>query len=125
MSEFLTYFNITIYKLRCIFVQIYGMKVRIEDQRIVYRLNETERDLLQENKSVSVKLSIGGEDIAYVLLLDKECKSLNYSYSKGIFTLHFPSAYLDRWESEKIGFEEKVDDLYLVVEKDLKRSKKR
>lgn len=108
-----------------ILVENLGMKVRIEDQRIVFRLSDVERDILKDVGIIGVETSFGEDRLKYQLLLNEDVKTIGYSFNNGIFSLVFPLIYLERWEDEKIGFEEEINGLKLIVEKDLKRSKKR
>lgn len=105
------------------------MKVRIEDQQIVFRLSEEERLQFVQDRKMEVKLNLGKKSLAFVIALDGKKKAMNFKYKKNTFTVLIPDYYMDKWTKLKVGFEEVIElpneeELELIVEKDLRRSKK-
>lgn len=106
------------------------MKVRIADQRIVFRLNDTEREQLLKDGEISVRLTFLSTILKFTLLLNDKVDSLMLNYEQDNLLVNIPNAYMDKWNEVKIGFDETHTfpdgkAINIVIEKDLKRSKTR
>ena len=106
------------------------MKVRIGDQRIVFRLNDDEKDELIAIGFKRVTLEFPLKTFYFVLKVDHESSSLVISESDNCIEIGIPMSYLKMWDEVNVGFNEAVNlssgkQMNIIVEKDLKRSKRR
>ena len=106
------------------------MKVRLEDQRIVFRLNEEERKELLKTEFIDVKIDLGIEELIFSLTLSNNVNALTLDYSQGHTNILMPYSFMEEWDDVKVGFEDDLQfengkTLRVLIEKDLKRSKKR
>jgi hypothetical protein len=106
------------------------MKVRIADQQIVFRLNEEEKNKFVQDRKIEVILNLRKKTLGYALELSSKLKAMNFKYKKGTLTILIPDFYMDKWDKLKVGFEETLqfgedEEIELIVEKDLLRSKKK
>lgn len=108
------------------------MKVRLENQEICFRLSEEERLLLLSGSMLYVYLSYARGALnshSYTVMVSDKVDVITLNIINGIFEVFFPKAYADKWNDEKVGFEEiipveKGSELKIIVEIDLKRRKK-
>ena len=54
---------------------------------------------------------------------------MNFKFINGTLTVFIPDFYMEKWKKLKVGFEESIqldngEEIELIVEKDLRRSKK-
>ncbi len=106
------------------------MKVRLEDQRIVFRLDDESRLNLLQNRESKTTIDYGNGELAFYLLLDSSVSNLGISIDTNIVRVVMPENYMALWDNIKVGFEENIKldngkEINLIIEKDLKRSKKR
>jgi len=106
------------------------MKVRLEDQRIVFRLNDEARTNLVHDKKIRTEVDFGNGALAFQLELSSAVSSLKMNFDKNEINVLMPENYIHLWDKIKVGFEEDVKldngkEVNLIIEKDLKRSKKR
>lgn len=106
------------------------MKVRIENQRLVFRLNEGEIENLLNNKTVGVSTDFINRSLRFRLNLKEDLDSLSIEDTPDEIIVSMPSEYMDNWGEKTVGFEDDVllpnnKKLTLIIEKDLKRSKRR
>jgi hypothetical protein len=108
------------------------MKIRIENQEIRFRISEAEKALLIDGNMLSVHL-IYGQGIlnsqSYSLMVSNKVDRITLKTTNSIFEIELPESYLNQWVDKKVGFEENIQtpyvgELKVVIEKDLKRSKK-
>jgi cell division protein FtsL len=108
------------------------MKIRIENQEIRFRISEEEKAFLITGNMLSVHLVYGQGILnsqSYSLLVSDDVNKIRLKISNGIFEIELPKSYIDDWIGKKVGFEEIIqitdsNDLKVIVEKDLKRSKR-
>lgn len=105
------------------------MKVRIEDQQIIFRLSEEERLQFMQDRRMEVSLNLGKKALTFAIVLDAKKKAMDFKYKKNTFSVLIPDYYMEKWTKLKVGFEEVIElpneeELELIVEKDLRRSKK-
>ena len=106
------------------------MKVRLEDQRIVFRLNDESRANLKFQKDVKTIVDFGNGGLSFQIVLNSDVSSIGMTFNNNEVVVEMPESYMDVWDKVKIGFEEDVElangkVINLIIEKDLKRSKKR
>lgn len=106
------------------------MKVRLEDQRIVFRLSEDDRESLMKNKTITSSIVLESSILSFTIELDKSIQSLSIEGKDGLTKVYMPESYMGKWDEVKVGFEEEMkytngNSLSLIIEKDLKRSKRR
>ena len=106
------------------------MKVRLGDQRIVFRLNENEKKELIEKGEKGISLNLGDQSLKFTLILSSSIDSLRLVSDQKNVQILLPLNYMDSWDEQKIGFEENLtfsdgNVLTIIIEKDLKRSKVR
>lgn len=106
------------------------MKLRIENDRLVFRLGEEERHYLNKKGELSLSVTLPGRILLFTLRLDSSTDAFEIIEEKENIIVLMPQLYMDQWDEVKVGFEEKIyfsedSSLEVVVEKDLKRSKKR
>jgi hypothetical protein len=106
------------------------MKVRIADQRIVFRLNDDARNRLLVDKSIYSRLDFGNSRLTFQITLAKEGAKLQLHFEKNEVNVLIPEAYMDQWDAVKLGFEEVIvspegKEMTLIIEKDLKRTKRK
>lgn len=105
------------------------MKVRMEDQRIVFRLNDNDRESLLSNRSIESRINFELSSLSFRIELTDN-NSMFIESNDGITKVYMPESYMQKWDEVKVGFEEKIEFskeniLTLIIEKDLKRSKRR
>lgn len=106
------------------------MKVRIDNDLLVFRLNDSERDDLKERGVVSVSIPLVNNELPFVLRTDEHINSITIDDKENEVSVAMPASFMDEWDEMKVGFEEKIEIrsdkvLKVIIEKDLKRSKRR
>lgn len=105
------------------------MKVRLEDQRIVFRLSEKDRESLTINRSIESRINFESSSLAFAITLTND-SNLAIENKERKIAVFMPESYMEKWDEVKVGFEEVLEysdgtTLTLIIEKDLKRSKRR
>jgi hypothetical protein len=106
------------------------MKVRMENNKLVLRINESEMNALLEERTLHVSIDFPQEDLHFSLRLKEDINCLEVEDARNEIAVFMPTNYMDRWEEKMVGFEEIISlannkSLTIIIEKDLKRSKKR
>ena len=82
-----------------------------------------------QDRRMEVGLNLGKKALTFAIVLDEKKKAMNFKYKKNTFSVFIPEYYMEKWTKLKVGFEEVIElpneqELELIVEKDLRRSKK-
>jgi hypothetical protein len=106
------------------------MKLRIENDRLVFRLGEEEQHYLNKKKELTLSAPLPGRSLVFILRLDSTTDAIEIIEEKEDIIVLMPQYYMDQWDDVKVGFEETISfskdrSLTVIIEKDLKRSKKR
>lgn len=105
------------------------MKVRIEDQRIVYRLSEMDRKRLLAGRVLEVSIIFGSSAMLFFLELDPIAMEMDFRWSGSEFKVSLPKLFVEDWPEKQVGYnltkKDNGTEFTVSVEKDLKRSKRR
>ena len=96
------------------------MKIRIKGNSLRYRLTRTDIDTFTKNGYLEEQTNFGGDKLTYAI---KSCETDNLSatFKNNNIILLMPANMVKEWaETERVGFENKTGDFYLLVEKDFK-----
>jgi hypothetical protein len=94
------------------------MKIRIKGNSLRYRLTRSEVDRFAQDGYIEDITEFGATRLTYSL--QKITGGiLSACYENNNITLYMPKWMLDEWyTTERVGFENSVDGLYLLIEKD-------
>ena len=94
------------------------MKIRIKDNTVRYRLAQDEVTNLVKNGATWSKCQFGKGELIYgIVATDNDAISCSFDGNK--ITTKVPKSLLVNWDTdERVGFDKKTDDLYLLIEKD-------
>lgn len=96
------------------------MKIRIKGNSLRYRLTKTDVECICRDGYLEEKTRFVNNELIYALRLYNEIH-LSALFENNKITLFMPYAFAKEWaETEKVGYENKSQDLYLLVEKDFK-----
>jgi hypothetical protein len=96
------------------------MKIRIKGNSLRYRLTKTEVDCICKDGYLEEKTCFGNNELIYALKLYNE-NDLSAGFENNKITLFMPYAFAKEWiETDRVGYENKNQDLYLLIEKDFK-----
>jgi len=107
------------------------MKLRIENDRFIFRLGEEQKTMLTKKRSLSLSASLPKRALTFTLQLDATIDTIEMNeVDANNIVITMPQQYMDRWDDVTVGFEDKIffsqdRSVTVIVEKDLKRSKKR
>jgi hypothetical protein len=106
------------------------MKIRIENDLLVFRLSESEKEYLLKKGEISSLIPLYSSDLRFVLVLEKGIDSIALKNDDDGIQVSMPYNYINVWDEVKVGFEEMIaisptKKLTIIIEKDLKRSKRR
>ena len=94
------------------------MKIRIKGNSLRYRLTRTDVDVFSKNGIRKEQTNFGGNILTYSL----ECtgtEELYATFRDNKITLYMPYGMAAEFVgTDRVGFEKKTDDFYLLVEKD-------
>ena len=94
------------------------MKIRIKSNSLRYRLTRSEVAQFEQEGLVRDKVQIGDDALTYNLQKTSGTE-LCASFKNNIITLLMPESMANEWAStDKVGFSNNADGLYLLVEKD-------
>jgi ATP adenylyltransferase/5',5'''-P-1,P-4-tetraphosphate phosphorylase II len=94
------------------------MKIRIKDNSIRYRLAQSEvTELVNLGETWSKCQFPSGELVYGVIATDAD--EITSTYVNGKVTTKIPRSLLTNWDiDQRVGFDKKTDDLYILIEKD-------
>jgi hypothetical protein len=106
------------------------MKLRMDNQQIVFRLLEGEKEKLMADRELAIMIDLAHRSLHYKLRLDADIEAIAIAENNNDLVVSMPEKYMKVWDDVKVGFEEKIafdsgKELEIIVEKDLKRSKHR
>ena len=94
------------------------MKIRIKGNSLRYRLTRSDVAQLAAVVYVEDKIDFGDRSLLYALQLT-DADELSATLVNDTITLFMPGRMVREWENtDKVGFETRNGDLYLLVEKD-------
>jgi hypothetical protein len=101
------------------------MKVRLSENRIRFRLDQTEVRMIASGRALELRVAFGaGATLTFALVPDPAADRLEASLAGGLVTVRIPRRHYEDWDSEdRIGFESEpgtgAGAPGLLVEKDL------
>jgi len=96
------------------------MKIRIKGNSLRYRLTRTDIDTFTKNGYLEEQTNFGGDKLIYAIK-SGETDNLSATFKNNNITLLMPAHMVKEWaETERVGFENKTNDFFLLVEKDFK-----
>jgi hypothetical protein len=96
------------------------MKIRIKGNSLRYRLTRTDIDTFTKNGYLEEQTNFGGDTLIYAIQ-SSDTDTLTSTYKNNKITLLMPQAMVKEWaETERVGFEYKTPEFFLLVEKDFK-----
>ncbi len=100
------------------------MKLRIQESSVTLRLQPDEVLLLSEKRKLMQITKLPGDEISIILEV-KDDEYIGMHYSQNTFTFSFPEEQLEAWStSSKVGYSRSLNDLTLIIEKDMPRKSK-
>ena len=94
------------------------MKIRIKNKELRYRLTRSDVKQLAETDYLEDKVNFGEASLTYAIRLTGE-KQLSSVYQDDTITLFMPESMATELQNTgKVGFENYVNGLHLLVEKD-------
>jgi hypothetical protein len=94
------------------------MKIRIKGNALRYRLTRSDIAALSEESYLEETTAFAGQSLVYAINIAAEDR-LSASYINNTITLYISAAMIKELAStERVGFEDKTTELYLLVEKD-------
>ncbi len=94
------------------------MKIRIKGDSLRYRITRSDVAALADSGSLEEKANFGEQVLIYAIQLT-DGDQLTSTYKNNKITLFMPLSMLNALRNtDKVGFENKTGQLYLLVEKD-------
>ncbi len=96
------------------------MKIRIKGNSLRYRLTRTDVDTFTKNGYLEEQTSFGGDVLIYAIQ-SSNTDTLTSTFKNNKITLLMSQAMVKEWaDTDRVGFENKTPDFFLLVEKDFK-----
>lgn len=96
------------------------MKIRIKGNSLRYRLTKTDVNSFCIDGYLEETTRFGNNELIYAVKRYNE-NDLSAGFENNRITLFMPHSFAREWaETERVGFESKNQDLYLLIEKDFK-----
>ncbi len=96
------------------------MKIRIKGNSLRYRLTRSDVDTFTKNGYLEEQTNFGGDILIYAIK-SSDTNELSASFKNNNITLLMPVSMVKEWaDTDRVGFEKKTNDFYLLVEKDFK-----
>ena len=96
------------------------MKIRIKGNSLRYRLNKSDINNFAENGYLEEHTSFGMQKLVYALQKNTD-NNLSAQFEDNKITLYMPNQLVNEWHlTDIVGFENRHNGLYLLVEKDFK-----
>lgn len=96
------------------------MKIRIKGNSLRYRLTKSDINKLAENGYLEERTAFGTQTLIYALQSNSD-KNLSARFENNKITLCMPYHLVDEWcITDRVGFENNNNGLFLLVEKDFK-----
>ena len=94
------------------------MKIRIKGNSVRFRLAQDEVTALVQNGEVWSQCQFGTSALSYGLLANNN-SDISSEMQENTITCHIPKLLLENWDTdERVGFENRTDSLFLLIEKD-------
>jgi hypothetical protein len=96
------------------------MKIRIKGNSLRYRLTKTDVAAFAANGCIEESIDFGSQALTYALQ-KTGFNNLSVIFENNKITLFMPEAMINEWVlTQKVGFEYRDAELFLLVEKDFK-----
>jgi hypothetical protein len=96
------------------------MKIRIKGNSLRYRLTRSEVERFTAEGYIEETTHFGKSSLLYSLQ-KTSAEDLSASFENNSITLHMPHQMANEWATtDTVGFENKKDGLYLLIEKDFR-----
>lgn len=96
------------------------MKIRIKGNSLRYRLTRTDVDTFTKSGYLEEQTNFGGDVLTYAIK-SSDANELSASFKNNSITLLMPVPMVKEWgDTDRVGFEKRTPDFYLLVEKDFK-----
>lgn len=96
------------------------MKIRIKGNSLRYRLTRTDVDTFTKNGYLEEQTNFGGDILIYAIQ-SIDTDTLTSTFKNNKIILLMPQAMVKEWaDTDRVGFENKTADFFLLVEKDFK-----
>jgi hypothetical protein len=96
------------------------MKIRIKGNSLRYRLTKTDVENFDRDGYLEEVTSFGPKVFKYALLRSMT-EVLTASFDDNTITMYMPAAMALNWAtSDRVGYENNSNELYLLIEKDFK-----
>ena len=96
------------------------MKIRIKGNSLRYRLTRSDVDTFAKAGYLEEQTNFGGEVLIYALQ-SSDAAELSATFANNKITLYMPYVMASEWTgTDRVGYENKTPDFYLLVEKDFK-----
>ncbi len=98
------------------------MKIRIKGNSLRYRLTKGDVSLFSERGYIEETILVSYTDIILTYALQKDaCSQLFARFKENKITLSIPASMSDEWVlTDRVGFEDDDNGLFLLIEKDFK-----
>mgnify|MGYP001626712327 FL=1 len=94
------------------------MKIRIKDNSIRLRLSQNEVSQLVSNGSVESSCKIGSSVLRYGVK-STTGEEISSDFADTTIIVRVPQSLLTDWDTDqRVGFDKRKDDLYILIEKD-------
>ena len=96
------------------------MKIRIKGNSLRYRLTRTDIDTFTKTGYLDEQTHFGTDTLIYAIQ-STDTDTLTSTFKNNKITVLMPRVMVKEWaETERVGFENKTPDFFLLVEKDFK-----
>jgi hypothetical protein len=96
------------------------MKIRIKGSSLRYRLTKSDVSRFSKEGYIEEHCNLAGQTLTYALQRSTE-GTLSATFQDNKITLFMPDVIAGEWVStDRVGFEDNYNGLYLLVEKDFK-----
>jgi hypothetical protein len=96
------------------------MKIRIKGNSLRYRLTRTDVDTFTKNGYLQEQTNFGSNTLIYAIQ-SSDTDTLTSTFNDNKITVRMPQAMVKEWgDTDRVGFENKTPDFFLLVEKDFK-----
>ncbi len=96
------------------------MKIRIKGNSLRYRLTRTDVDTFTKSGYLEEQTNFGNATLTYAIQ-SSDTDTLTSTFKDNKITLFMPHHFVKEWaETDRVGFENRTPQLFLLVEKDFK-----
>lgn len=96
------------------------MKIRIKGNSLRYRLTKSDVEQFTKNGYIEEAIDFGNHALIYALQQSR-LNELSATFDSNKITLLMPAKLVKEWgQTDRVGFENQYNELFLLVEKDFK-----